>query len=231
MLLLGTKNVNAQSTYINSNNVEMDYGLYQELSEIYSKNYMEFITQDRYDELSKIDISEIEVIEYIEQPLIQLFAISHETDYKILRFIKYGNNVTLYLNWKKIPATRSYDVMAVRLENSTLREVVSCQQTYKLNNQVYNSNVSFKILTNGFGASFKLPEGNITELEEYIEFKYNGTGNGTIYGTYQHAQKSLTLAESRSYTISSIGLGKVLKFSNNTISDKFDKMTGIDIVA
>lgn len=231
MLLLGVKNVNAESIYVNANNVEMDYELYQELSEIYSKNYMEFITQERYNEFKETDLSKIEIREYIEQPIIQPLSAINETEYKILKFIKQGNIMTLHLKWKKMPSTRSYDVLGIRTQNVALNGIILSKQVYKKDGQLYNNDGIYKTFSNGFGVTFKLPEENITELEEYVDFKYNGTGNGNIYGTYQHAQKSLTLAESKSYTISSTGLGKVLNFSNNTITDKFDKMTGIDIIA
>lgn len=82
---------------------------------------------------------------------------------------------------------------------------------------------------NGFGLSFLLPSGNLTELEETVEFRFNGSGNGTIYGTYQHAQKSLSLSDSMNYTISSSGLGSVLKFGSNNITKKFDAMKGVEI--
>ena len=55
------------------------------------------------------------------------------------------------------------------------------------------------------------------------------TNPGTIYATYQHARHSnVTLAMAQSYTFSASGLGKVLLFSNATITGYYDGMTGVE---
>lgn len=41
------------------------------------------------------------------------------------------------------------------------------------------------------------------------------SGSGTIYGSYQHASTTATLEESKKYTISHLGYGKVIKFNDN----------------
>ena len=51
----------------------------------------------------------------------------------------------------------------------------------------------------------------------------------TGYVTYQHATSALTLANSKSYTFSSSGLGGVLYYSNSTIRNKYDGMQGLSM--
>lgn len=53
----------------------------------------------------------------------------------------------------------------------------------------------------------------------------NYFGN-SISGTYQHAKKDITLAKSRSYTISASGLGGVLK---HNYASYYDAMQGISM--
>lgn len=52
---------------------------------------------------------------------------------------------------------------------------------------------------------------------------------GTIYGSYQHAQGNLTLAQSKSYILSSNGYGGVVKFTDSTALSTYDKMGGISL--
>ena len=49
------------------------------------------------------------------------------------------------------------------------------------------------------------------------------------YVTYQQASSALTLANSKSYTFSSSGLGGVLYYSNSTIRNKYDGMQGLSM--
>lgn len=227
-MLLGVSRVSALSnTYVNANHVEMEYELYEKLSELYSKKYMEFVTKERYDELKETDFDAVEVVRYVDRPLIQPFASKVETEYKILKFIKNGTMVTLHLQWKKMPATRSYDVMGIRFNGVKLNGSIVVKQYDNINGSRFISSGNYSMFSNGFGVSFLLPNGNLNELEEHIEFRYSGSG--TIYGTYQHAQRSLSLADSKKYSISSLGLGSVLKFASTTISDKYDKMNGVSI--
>lgn len=229
IMILSVNKVSALSNvYVNANNVEMEYELYERLCSLYSENYMEFVTQERYDELKETDFENVEVVQYEDRPLIQAYANLVETEYKIIKLVKSGKTITLHLIWKKIPATRSYDVMGIRFDGVKNSSLVIANQIYTLNgSSKRNSSSAIKTFDNGFGASFLLPSGSISALEEYVEFNFTGTG--TVYGTYQHAQRVLSLADSKNYTISSTGLGGVLKFSTKTIEEKYDKMSGVSI--
>lgn len=215
--------INAKDNfYINSNNVKIDYNKYTELCNIYSEDFVEFMEQDFYDNIKKLNKEEFEIVENFTTPL----SLEVTTEYKNLRFVKVGSQITLILKWLKIPSTRSYDVIGIRYDGIKTSNY-SFNKYYTLNgskkNMSTNSYISF---SNGYGTSFKIPDGNITTLETSLSFKVSGTG--TIYGTYQHAQQYLTLNDSKKYTISKDGYGSVLKF-DSTIKSKYDNMSGINI--
>ena len=77
----------------------------------------------------------------------------------------------------------------------------------------------------GFGVSIKLLEnGNDMKISQY----FRTTSGGTIFGSYQHAKKNITLANSKKYSISHSGYGNVFLF-DETIKDYYDGMAGVDI--
>lgn len=89
---------------------------------------------------------------------------------------------------------------------------------------VVSNTGSNKYLIDGAASSFQLKDG--TSQEAWIRFKYKGSGY--IYGSYQHAAKSATLAESRKYTFSPYGKGGVFDFESS-VSDKYDAMGGVEM--
>lgn len=107
----------------------------------------------------------------------------------------------------------------------TLNGTFTFKQTYVLNGLykvTFNGNN--KTLSNGFRSSALLQTGSSQEYS----LTFMVSGSGTVYGTYQHAVSSVTLNQSKDYTISSFGLGKVLDFSSS-VKDKYDRMTGVDL--
>ena len=57
---------------------------------------------------------------------------------------------------------------------------------------------------------------------------YKTSSGGTIYASYQHSTSTISLADSKNYTIGKNGLGNVFIFSNG-LGSKFDAMRGISI--
>lgn len=142
------------------------------------------------------------------------------------------------LVWKKVPACRSYDVFAFRLNHMTYSNVVGVQTYYKGNSSTnigYNSSSpGYKNATNGAGFSMNLKDdSDITEFNMYMaaELTINDYNSSTahVYTTYQHAISSLTRTQSMSYTFSTAGLGNVVYYSNTNISHKYDDMAGIHL--
>lgn len=138
-----------------------------------------------------------------------------------------------------LPKIRSFDVMGIRIGNF---EVVNGSQS---GIQIYQTGGEYKSIryapngTNisnqklGFGISMNIVNDDITYLQSTIEgyLQINATP-AVIYGSYQHAVVDVDLATSKSYTISSGGLGSVLKFSSK-VESYYDKMGGtyLDIIS
>ena len=112
---------------------------------------------------------------------------------------------------------KSYDVIGTYLDGLTLVGAVDT----KIQNISFNE---IKKNINGFGVSVKIP----TLGNPIITQRFKVTGSGTIYGSYQHATKSVTLSQSKNYTISKKGLGKVFLFEE-PFKTYYDNSPGVDI--
>ena len=162
--------------------------------------------------------------------------------------LTFTNNVKVLdiltkIHWKTIPATKSYDLLGLRWDTlpSTLtyRDMIAAQEVSDGTFPVYQhfdydtNSSNTNSATNGIGVSMNLYDNVSGSLRHHgMELvSFTKTGNGTIhaYASYQHATSSLTLAQSKSYTFSSSGLGKVQYFSNSTIKNKYDNMQGLDV--
>ncbi len=141
------------------------------------------------------------------------------------------------LEWLKLPAARSYDVIAARWTGNFKVKDYAANLYYRTNGLLdgesyepgYNENC-IKKTSSGIGVSMKLPT-NKTDLSAYFDVQGSlpmGEVLG-VYATYQHAQSSLSLSDSMSYTFSENGLGNVLYYSNSTIRNKYDKMQGVSV--
>lgn len=223
--LITFNKVKAIEMYENSVNVKINYSLYKKLSEIYSEEYVEFLEQKRLDEIKNNNLENVIVNEI---PIYTIpFSSSHTTSYKSLKIIKNGSTVTLILNWLKMPATRSYDVIGFRFVNLNLKGEYLFKQIYTTDSQTIVKTKHFvQKYNNGFGISFPLINENVKNINIYVDFTVNGSG--TIYGTYQHAQKNISLSNSQKYTISADGYGNVLKF-DTSIKNIYDAMGGVNI--
>ena len=68
----------------------------------------------------------------------------------------------------------------------------------------------------------------VLEVNLEISLTFMVSGSGTVYGSYQHASTATTLAESKKYTISSSGYGRVINF-DASVRNKYAAMTGVDL--
>lgn len=210
--------------YINYNGVEIERHLYDELCDIYSVGYVEFLTYEEFENLTENGLSNITKETYIEGNSFSKGPY-YSTGSKSVSLVKNGSYITLLGSWIVVPNTKSYDVIAVRLSGVSLDGSYSFKQSYIYGgnyNVIYNgNNQSF---SNGFGSSAKLQNG--TNQEYSLTFKVSGSG--TVYGSYQHAVSSVTLNQSKDYTISSSGFGGVINFSSS-VSGYYDGMTGVNL--
>lgn len=141
----------------------------------------------------------------------------------------------LRATWRYIPTVRSFDVIAFRFRNIAIYEgTQSGTQIYKKSGassysyvaySPYGTNISKQ--EQGFGISMNIVDDDITALECSIEADGLASGSAPyVFGNYQHATKTVTLAQSQSYTISAAGYGNVINFAES-IASKYDGMSGV----
>lgn len=164
-----------------------------------------------------------------------LYSALHITEYKKISISKLSTgNISLKLEWEKNPAVRSYDVIALRGEGVSFNSAtLDGKQIYIKNgnqetiNYTKNSN-NTQIFENGVGISMNLVDG-ATKYILRLNIQYTKeNNNATIYGSYQHSQRNITLNQSKHYILSSSGLGNVLAF-DSTVKSYFDGMGGVFI--
>ena len=196
------------------------------------------VTEAEYNAFTILEGAQLNMGNVASPNLNDGFAQTETTAKKLTMTIaggSYWNYATLALHWKYMPATRVYDVIGFRADGLSVRNgsQEGTQQYYKngswtVINYSWNG-TNIKKLDNGFGISMNLiDDTSITALELDIECDVAETASaGTLFGSYQHAVSSLTLAQSQSYTLGG-ALGSVFTFPSN-ISAKYDGMSGVRV--
>lgn len=162
---------------------------------------------------------------------------TYETNSKTLELIYMvytsGNYAIEVRNtWKTNPKYHSFDILGLRWENNMSTSSYSItgyetvlNGTAKTEYTEASSMDHMKKFSNGAGLSQNLYDDYIPFINQMRIVSSNYFGN-SISGTYQHAKKDITLAKSRSYTISASGLGGVLK---HNYASYYDAMQGISM--
>ena len=145
--------------------------------------------------------------------------------------ISSNGNVYRYkniLNWKKMPATRSYDIIGIGYLGSVKAKTnisFSQRSCTSLTNCTTTTSGSIQKFSTGVGVSFKLPEGNISNLTQTIYFDVEKNTTSTVvrqtaYGDYSHATSSITYDNAKKYNVS--GSGIILNTSIKSYYDEID---------
>ncbi len=223
------QNVNAKEiVYKNELGLELTEMEYQNILAIHGEDYLKTMSSsdfDKYKEYYSYPDLKIEKVNSNVEEFIMPLSEFYETNYKRLSVTNVTNStpttlVVVQLKWKQVPKVKSYDVIGVRLYNTSFSGSVS---TYALINGIRVSPEATKKVSNGVGASIKLLSDS-SSIEIQQSFTVNS--GGIVYACYQHAIKNISLSDSQNFTISSVGLGKVFKFTNISL---FDQMDGISI--
>lgn len=224
-LMLFTINASAKETYyVNDYGVSLTKEEYDFFSYMFWENSQNLITENDYEKFvnSNIISGELDSNVYYE---IENRGTSFKDLDKSLKITKSCASdcfISTTLTWNRNPAVRSYDVIGAYLENTNL---VNNPVTTIVSSGGNVTSDEIKKSNNGFGVSILLPKyGNSLVVNQTFKVKKGGT----IYASYQHAMKSLTLTESKNYTLSKAGYGGVFKFSG-TAANVYDKMSGVDI--
>lgn len=164
---------------------------------------------------------------------------TYTTTYKNIQIMTTdtGNNsylVQLINDWLITPRVKSYDVIAMRADDATIiAGTQSGMQAYVSNGKTDTVEYSYQgtnmvLSSNGFGISMNLvdaAQGFTCEIEAIVTATSQWA---TVYGSYQHAMTAVTLAKSKSYTISHNGYGKVINFAT-AVQNDYDNMQGVSI--
>lgn len=187
------------------------------------------------------EVSEEEAANAFNNEGISTYGITKETNYKkiYISATNMGGNkylMNMYTQWKVTPAVKSFDVTAFRTDDATVQDGTqsgtqiywtSSSGTYQVVNYSANG-TNIKKASNGFGISM-----NLVDDASYFECDLDAlvvatSKYATVYGSYQHAVRDMTLAQSQSYSISHNGLGKVINFYPD-VEPYYDRMGGVDI--
>lgn len=216
----------------------------EELLNYFPEEFLDAIPEERYQKLLTLDVSRAKKQEiehkdtrYPEEisPLDQ----THETSAKNLSIVVIpysGSNtdysITLTAKWKKMPTTKSYDVIAMRLDKFALAPGTALGYQISDGGDVsygyLGTNMVYK--SNGFGISMNIVDSTKSVLQCVIDADaaIDGSKHGTVYGAYEHALVNVSLAQSKNYNISAAGMGKVINFVDS-VWQKYDDMDGVSM--
>ena len=118
------------------------------------------------------------------------------------------------LHWKSIPSTRSYDIIGIgHYQSVAIYGTTHFNQEYCFNSGAcYNSTTNYpQIFSSGAGTSFQLPSGSLSSLDQTFYFDVQKNTSATIttlkaVGDYSHATSSISLENSKKYTINISGI-------------------------
>ncbi|MCI8670438.1 MAG: hypothetical protein HFI36_00200 [Bacilli bacterium] len=224
VFFIGIISVNANTIYYKNNyDVSFTKEEYDFFTEMYYEGYQEHMTKEDFNYFNNTN-KNYKLVEQKTITDILSRATSITDSGKTLKIAKVasGSNsiISTTLIWNSAPNVKSYDVIGARLENTKL---INSPITKFVNNSgtiPYNISVS---ASNGFGASILLSGSNMK-----ITQTYTVSNGGTVYASYQHAKMTVTLNDSKKYSISSAGYGKVFRF-DYAVTNKYDAMNGVSI--
>ncbi len=220
--------VNAETieNVTNNNGIVFTKEKYDALVNIYSKNFVDYMTEDTYNYIKDADLSKVEIVETTDAMLNSngSRATEYTTASKSLRIINNSGYITVSLNWLTVPTVKKWDVMAVRKNTSVSMSSAGFVQYYMKNNSMVTSiDCEKQDFDNGVGSTFKVGAGSDHEMD----YSFRASGTGRIYASYQHAcSNKATLADAMNYTLSGSGFGGVILF-DTSIESKFDGMGGV----
>ena len=221
-------NVSAEETYYENNNkVKFSVEEYNFITLMFYDGYQDIMTIDDYNYIFADDTinSKINIKRYEPYLGIQTYATIHTTASKELTIASACSTnclITINAVWTKSPNVRSYDVIGAYLKDTDLE---TAPNTVASNATGANNSSEIVYDLNGFGVSVKLPSsGNDMKVSQYFRVEKGGT----VYGSYQHAKKSISLANSKKYTISRSGYGGVFLF-DSAYTSYYDGMGGVSI--
>ncbi len=164
-----------------------------------------------------VEISRDEYESY--NPMIDANSTTIETTYKKMTTsiskVDSHYRYTVTLEWKNIPKVRSYDTIAIGFPSSVkVATTPIFAENYCVTNDDCYTSTGYKysyVGSNGVGVTFQVPTGNLSSLNQKMYFDVEKNTQSTIlrqfaYGDYAHATSSVTLSDSKKYTVGTTGI-------------------------
>lgn len=133
------------------------------------------------------------------------------------------------------PSVKSFDVSAFRFTTTSNLQLsrfdAEGYQDSDAGSVVYSNEGGNSMWeTNAYGTSMNILDNanNSLTLEIGAEYYYFGSGTLRVTGTYQHATRNVTLAQSQSYNFSANGCGGVVEFYNN-VGNYYNSNPGVSL--
>lgn len=228
LLTFGVISVNADAYYVNDNGLEFTEYQYDVMCDIIGGSNVKTLTEEQYNtyEIANMTEDNHQYSTYEDNSSSNSRATNIETTYKKLSISSVCNSsycaITTYTEWKKLPSVRSHDVIGVRLSGTSFYD--STISAFLSTGTSAISPTGSKGMSNGAGSVFKLPSGNINYITQTVKVK----PQGRVFGSYQHAVKTVGYSVAYSFTISSAGLGDVFAW-DSSYGTLYDEMSGVNI--
>ncbi len=211
--------------YVNQNGVSFTKEEYDFVGKLYFDGYQESMTVENYQRLKDIDVmgKEVKNVEYEEGGIQPYTDVSYQSpSKKLVMSYACGTicSATLKASWLTIANVRSYDLIGIYSPNSNSLTYAGALMRYSGKDY---SPVETNKTANGMSATFKLPT---TDAKYVFIIDFIASKGTKVYGSYQHAKKTVSLANSRKYTFASSGYGGVFKF-DSSVSSYYDAMGGV----
>ena len=211
--------------YENSNGVKLTKEEYDFIGEFYYDGYQEYISLNSFQVMKEMNIFSKPITKvFVEDNGIQLLTdVSYQSaSKKLVMSYSCGSLcvVSFLAEWLTIANVRSYDLIGAYSPSSNALSYLDSRMTYSSKKV---SATETNISTNGISATFKLPT---TDAKYKFVFDFTAPVGTKVHASYQHAKKTISLANSRKYSYSSSGYGGVFRF-DSSVSGYYDAMGGV----
>lgn len=219
------------TSHINKNGIEVSDKEYKFINDFYGEGFFNNMTKEEYDWIRDLNLenSKVSINRYYEHSTtITPYSTVHRTTNKELTIASSCTTIctiVIKAEWITNPGIRSYDLIGARFKNVSLASSNIQTKVSSSNGIEYFNNT--KVFANGLGTSVKLPT-SASNIK--VEQKFYTTAGGTVFGSYQHAIKNISLLTSQSYVIDISGIGGVFRLTGDAIGS-FDQMAGVSINA
>lgn len=188
------------------------------------------------------EVTEAEAMEFEANPPLQTRGNPvHQTTMKKLTInmttgaSAYTKIITVTSEWLagQMPATRSHDVIAIRPNKSFYIKTSNSISGYLKHNgsivQNYSQGHSNIVESpSGIGLSMPLPSGGTSMSHGLTITVTSNEDPFDAYGSFQHAQSAVTLAQSKAYSLKVSGRTNIIRFTNAATAAKYDNMQSVD---